>query len=189
MRILFIQQHLPKVLMGWWHTQHLYQLTGGGLVAWIHFCFPWTKGQIQPVCVSSCRDVPWVWNSCFPGPLGPCSVPVQHPSSSDCSTFTLSTDVLFLQQMHCSPGQITYWSRCWFLFFKAKCMHCGALDRREEGLPPYTHSPSPADGCAGICPTSLCQGLCFLTRLLSIVPAHVRGATHPNVWRKCEILT
>lgn len=154
----------------------------GAPVAWIHFYFPWTKGQIQPVCVSSCRDVPWVCNSCFPGPLGLCSVTLQHPSSPDCSTFTLSTDVLLLQQMHCCPGQITYWSRCRFLFFRAKCTQCGALDRQEQVLPPL--SPPPADGSAGICPTSPCQGLYFLTRLLCIVPASVREACTPKYWKE-----
>lgn len=144
MRILFIQQHLPKVLMGRWYTpQHLYQLTGGGPGTWINFYFPWTKGQIQPVCVSSCRAVAGCvtpGDVLFPEPLGLCSAPVQHPSSTDCSTFTLSTDVLLLQQMHCCPGQITYWSRCWFLFFKAKCTQCAALDSQQELLPPYTHT-------------------------------------------------
>lgn len=52
-------------------------------------------------------------------------------------------------------------------------------DRRK--CSPRTHFPqSPADGSAGICPTSLCQALSFPTRPLSIVPASVRGAYTPK---------
>lgn len=144
--ILFIQQHLPKVSMGWWHTpQQLYQPHWGGPVAWIHFSFPWTKGQIQLVCVSSGRDVPW---ACKPRrcpvslghwdcALFPCSIPAPLPApllpwAQMCS---------FSSRCIAALGKSLIGADADFCFSRQNARDAGALGRQEEVLPPYTLSP------------------------------------------------
>lgn len=77
---LFIQQHQPKVLMGWWHTpQHLLQLTEG--LQWLESTFVFLEqrakfnlymsvlAEMYPGCVTPVSQGHW---DCA---LLPCSIP------------------------------------------------------------------------------------------------------------------
>lgn len=111
-------------------------------------------------------------------------VPVQHPCTADCSHFSLSTEELFLQQMHCCPGADHLLEQLLIFAFRGK-IHSMLEPWTDSGggAPPHTCFPqSPADGSAGICLASVCQGLCSLTRPLSITPARVRVALYIQVF-------
>lgn len=83
MGILFIQQQLPKVLMGWWHTpQHLLWLTGG--IHWLESTFIFLElrakfnlrvsvlAEMCPGCVTPVSQGHWdcaVFLCSIPAPL------------------------------------------------------------------------------------------------------------------------
>lgn len=110
-------------------------------------------------------------------------VPMQHPCTTACSSSSLSTEELFLQQMHCCPGADDLLEQLLIFSFQGKILNAGAMDRLWRRFSPHTHlSQSPAAGFAGICPAPLCQGFYSLTRPLSITPARVRVCLHLQVF-------